>query len=87
VADLYVLSTAAPEAVCLSLSQNGAAPLLATGLLQHEAKLTVLDFGVKKTATYTRPLPSKAELLLVNGVRYCSGGFFLDLLALGSQSA
>lgn len=44
-------------------------PLVATGLLQHEAKLTVLNFGIKKAAAYARPLPSKAELLLVTGVR------------------
>ena len=42
---------------------------MATGLLQHEAKLTVLNFGVKKVAGYAQPLPSKAELLLVTGVR------------------
>lgn len=44
-------------------------PLAATGLLQHEAKLTVLNFGVKKAASYAKPLPGKAELLLVTGVR------------------
>ena len=54
----------------LSTSLQGAVPpIMATGLLQHEAKLTVLNFGVKKVAGYAQPLPSKAELLLVTGVR------------------
>ena len=49
--------------------QGAVPPIMATGLLQHEAKLTVLNFGVKKVAGYAQPLPSKAELLLVTGVR------------------
>ena len=54
----------------LSISLQGTVPpIMATGLLQHEAKLTVLNFGVKKVAGYAQPLPSKAELLLVTGVR------------------
>lgn len=44
-------------------------PLVATGLLQHEAKLSVLNFGVKKCAAYDGPVANKDELLFVCGVR------------------
>jgi hypothetical protein len=44
-------------------------PLMATGLLQHEAKLSVLNFSVKKAAAYEQPVANKDELLFVNGVR------------------
>ena len=40
------------------------------GLLQHEAKLSVLNFGVRKAAAFEDPLPNKAPLLLVTGVRF-----------------
>lgn len=50
--------------------EDGSSPsVVATGLLQHEAKLTVLNFGVKKASSYNETLPSKAQLLLVTGVR------------------
>lgn len=52
---------------------GGSPPLLATGLLQHEAKLTVLNFGIKKAPLYTDTLPSKTQLLLVTGVRQFVG--------------
>ena len=39
------------------------------GLLQHEAKLSVLNFGVRKAAALEEPLPNKAPLLLVTGIR------------------
>ena len=53
---------------------KGGAAVVARGLLQHEAKLTVLNFGVKKAAGYEEALPSKTELLLVTGLRCgCSG--------------
>jgi len=41
-----------------------------TGLLQHEAKLSVLNFGLKKTATYEDPIANKQELLFVTGLRW-----------------
>ena len=44
-------------------------PLVATGLLQHEAKLSVLNFGVKKAAAYDGAVANKDELLFVSGVR------------------
>lgn len=46
------------------------APLQIFGLLQHESKLSVLNFGVKKAATFGETLPNKADLLLVTGLRY-----------------
>ncbi len=50
--------------------QEGAAmPLVATGLLQHEAKLSVLNFGIKKAAAYDGAVANKDELLFVSGVR------------------
>ena len=45
-------------------------PLVATGLLQHEAKLSVLNFAVKKAAAYDGPVANKDQLLFVSGVRY-----------------
>ena len=44
-------------------------PLVATGLLQNEAKLSVLNFSVKKAAGYEQPVANKDELLFVSGVR------------------
>ena len=49
--------------------QGLAPPLTATGLLQHETKLTVLHFGLRKSAAFSAPLPNKAPLLLVTGIR------------------
>ena len=51
------------------VTQGEAAPLAVFGLLQHEAKLSVLNFGVRKAAALEEPLPNKAPLLLVTGVR------------------
>lgn len=56
----------------VAFGMQGGAPVVATGLLQHEAKLTVLNFAVKKVAGYQESLPSKTELLLVSGVRWVS---------------
>lgn len=51
-------------------SQTGAAPPMSCwGLLQHEAKLSVVNFTVKKAASYSDPVANKEELLLVTGVR------------------
>ncbi|GAB4814739.1 hypothetical protein N2152v2_001785 [Parachlorella kessleri] len=44
-------------------------PLMVAGLLQHECKLSVVNFGVRKAASYQQPLPSKEQLLLVTGLR------------------
>ena len=47
-----------------------ALPLSVSVLLQHETKLSVVNFSVRKSATYEEPLPNKAELLILTGVRW-----------------
>ncbi len=42
---------------------------MATGLLQHESRLSVLNFAVRKAAGFAEPLPNKAPLLFVTGLR------------------
>lgn len=44
-------------------------PLVAHGLLQHETKLSVLNFTVKKDANFSETLQNKTELLFVTGLR------------------
>ena len=44
-------------------------PLSVFGLLQHETKLSVVNFSVRKSASFEEPLPNKAELLILTGVR------------------
>ena len=49
---------------------RGLAPLLSTwGLLQHEIKMSVLNFSVKKEAGVDEPIANKEELLFVTGTR------------------
>ena len=64
--------------------QGEAAPLAVFGLLQHEAKLSVLNFGVRKAAAFEEPLPNKAPLLLVTGIR-CAPLLCRKFLLLGVQ--
>ena len=52
--------------------QGKALPLSVFGLLQHETKLSVVNFSVRKALSFEGPLPNKAELLLMTGVR-CTG--------------
>lgn len=54
---------------CWCGAQGAAAPLVATGLLQHESRLSVLNFAVRKAAGFEAPLPNKAPLLFVTGLR------------------
>ena len=49
--------------------QGVAPPVVAHGLLQHETKLSVLNFTVRKDSHLTETLPNKAELLFVTGLR------------------
>lgn len=49
--------------------QEGASPLVVFGLLQHECKLSVQHYGMRKASSYEDPLPSKDPLLVVNGLR------------------
>ena len=50
--------------------QGKAFPMSVFGLLQHETKLSVVNFTVRKAATFEDPVANKAELLLVTGIRY-----------------
>jgi pre-rRNA-processing protein TSR1 len=53
----------------LGCAQGEAAPLAVFGLLQHESKLSVLNFSLRKAAAFEAPLPNKAPLLFVTGLR------------------
>lgn len=54
----------------VNASQQGLAPLLSTwGLLQHEVKLSVLNFSVKKHAGVDATIANKEELIFVTGIR------------------
>ncbi|GAV63463.1 DUF663 domain-containing protein/AARP2CN domain-containing protein [Cephalotus follicularis] len=44
-------------------------PVIACGLLQHESKMSVLHFSVKKHDTYADPLKAKEELIFHIGFR------------------
>ncbi|CAN1322779.1 Pre-rRNA-processing protein TSR1 homolog [Linum perenne] len=44
-------------------------PLVASGLLQHESKMSVLHFSIKKHDTYDEPIKAKEELLFHVGFR------------------
>lgn len=54
----------------VSASQTGQAPpLSAFGLLQHECKLSVANFSMRKATGYSNPIANKEELLFVTGLR------------------
>ena len=44
-------------------------PILLHGLLQHETKLSVLNFSIRKASSHTGSVPNKAELLFCSGLR------------------
>lgn len=52
-----------------SILQGKALPYAAFGLLQHETRLSVLNFAIKKAASFTDPLQNKASLLFAAGFR------------------
>ena len=54
---------------CCCVLQGLQPPLVAHGLLQHETKLSVLNFAVKKDANFSETLQNKTELLFVTGLR------------------
>lgn len=72
---LVVLRGVSPEAATAlharveAARQGAAQPPVAVGLLQHEAKLSVVHWGVSKAPAYEPPLANKEELLFVTGVR------------------
>ena len=54
----------------VNAASGGLAPLLsAWGLLQHEVKMSVLNFSVRKEIGVTDPIANKEELLFVTGTR------------------
>ncbi len=68
--------------------QGRAFPLSVFGLLQHETKLSVVNFTVRKSASFSDPLPNKAELLFLTGIRYLQPLPCLDQLnAMSTQFA
>lgn len=51
-------------------SSQGMAPMIsAWGLLQHETKLSVLNFSIKKASGCEEPIPNKDELHFITGIR------------------
>lgn len=48
---------------------SGCQPPVVVGLMQHEAKLSVVHWGVNKAPGYDAPLANKEELLFVTGTR------------------
>eukprot|EP00887_Chlorella_sp_A99_P006809 scaffold2.g6809.t1 len=64
-ADAAARVCAAVAAACGS----AAPPVVAFGLLQHECKLSVVNFGVRKVAAVEEPVAAKEPLLLVSGLR------------------
>jgi pre-rRNA-processing protein TSR1 len=61
------------DATSVTSSAASAVPLTVYGLLQHEAKLSVVNFSIKKAASYAETIRSKEELLLVCGLRSFMG--------------
>ena len=61
-------SAAAPSSSSSSISYP-TPPVVATGLLQHEGRLSVMHWAVRKSASFDPPIRSKDELLFADGVR------------------
>lgn len=62
-------AAAALHARVVAATQGAGQPPVAVGLMQHEAKLSVVHWGVNKAPGYEAPLANKEELLFVTGVR------------------
>ncbi|KZV16533.1 hypothetical protein F511_11365 [Dorcoceras hygrometricum] len=45
-------------------------PIICSGLLQHESKISVLHFSIRKHDSYTSPIKAKEELLFHVGFRH-----------------
>jgi pre-rRNA-processing protein TSR1 len=54
-------------------SNTAAPPLTVHGLLQHEGKLSVLNFSMRSVQGYDAPLSSSEPLLFVTGLRSFTG--------------
>ena len=66
VSPLDILRHTTETKACL---QGEGMPLLLHGLLQHETKLSVLNFSIRKASSHTGSIPNKAELLFCSGLR------------------
>ncbi|KAL3845392.1 hypothetical protein ACJIZ3_002795 [Penstemon smallii] len=66
-ARLYIKEV--PEGVASKLCMSKTIPVIASGLLQHESKVSVLHFSIKKHDTYDAPIKAKEELLFHVGFR------------------
>ncbi|KAL3514857.1 hypothetical protein ACH5RR_027574 [Cinchona calisaya] len=59
-----------PSVVVSRLSNLGkTTPVISCGLLQHESKISILHFSIRKHDTYTAPLKAKEELTFHVGFR------------------
>ncbi|KAG7971506.1 hypothetical protein I3843_07G137300 [Carya illinoinensis] len=59
-----------PNAIACKLCLLGkTVPVVASGLLQHESKMSVLHFSIKKHDTYSAPIKAKEELVFHVGFR------------------
>ncbi|EPS69910.1 hypothetical protein M569_04851, partial [Genlisea aurea] len=67
-AKLYVKGLKVDVASKLRASAERA-PVIASGLLQHESKISVLHFSVRKHETYDEPIKSKEEFIFHVGFR------------------
>lgn len=72
--ELHVASVPADAAqrVCtqvVALQEAAVPPVTVFGLLQHECKLSVVHFGLRKAAGFPEPIRAKEELLFVTGLR------------------
>ncbi|CAI5526321.1 unnamed protein product [Closterium sp. Naga37s-1] len=67
---LHIMNVPCSEAERLQHeAANRGLPLVVTGLLQHEARMTVLHFSVKKADSFAAPMKSKQRLLFHCGFR------------------
>ena len=71
-----LLRATAETLACL---QGEGMPILLHGLLQHETKLSVLNFSMRKASSSVESIPNKAELLFCSGLR-CAATLLLTAL-------
>ena len=69
IADVPAEAAAAVTARVDASQRGDTPPLVATGLLQHETKLSIVNFALCKAASYTEPIANKQPLLFVAGFR------------------
>ncbi|GLC40690.1 hypothetical protein PLESTB_000032300 [Pleodorina starrii] len=69
IAGVPAAAAARVTAAVAAVAAGSAVPLTVFGLMQHEAKLSVVNFAMRKANGYSAPLASKEELLFVTGLR------------------